>query len=238
MRYFVPMTPAVNELGQPIGWAIQAPIAIEPATAEPMHGAYCHLVPLDVAAHGADLFRSYSAALDDGDWTYLPYGPFTNLNDFKTWAAGIDGLDDPMFFTVIDKADGKACGLASFLRVNPAMGSIEVGHIHFSRRLQRTPASTEAMFLMMKRAFESGNRRYEWKCDALNGPSRRAAERLGFSFEGVFRQAAAYKGRNRDTAWFSIIDTEWPAISAEFERWLAASNFDESLSQLTALRLR
>src|SRR6185369_85184 len=132
------------------------------------------------------------------------------------------------FFTVIDTSDDRPAGLASYLRIVPAAGSIEVGHIHFAPRLQRSPAATEAMYLMMKWAFESGYRRYEWKCDALNAPSRAAAQRLGLSFEGIFRQATVCKGRNRDTAWYAAIDSEWPALHTAFLAWLAPANFDSA----------
>jgi RimJ/RimL family protein N-acetyltransferase len=132
--------------------------------------------------------------------------------------------DDPLFFTIID-ATGQPAGVASYLRIAPASGSIEVGGIHFSPGLKRTPAATEAMYLMMERAFALGYRRYEWKCDALNAASRAAAQRLGLSFEGVFRQATVYKGRNRDTAWYAAIDSEWPALREAFLTWLAPGNF-------------
>ena len=134
--------------------------------------------------------------------------------------------NDPLFHAIVDNATGKAIGLASYLRIDPASGSIEVGHINYSPLLQRTPAATEAMYLMMQRVFELGYRRYEWKCDALNARSRAAAQRYGFSFEGIFRQATVYKGRNRDTAWYAIIDREWPALQAAFLQWLDPSNFD------------
>ena len=134
--------------------------------------------------------------------------------------------DDPLFFAILDRADGKPAGVASYLRITPASGSIEVGHIHDAPRLQRSPAATEAMYLLMQRAFELGYRRYEWKCDALNAPSRAAALRLGFQYEGLFRQAVIYKGRNRDTTWFSIIDGEWPRLKRAYEQWLAPENFD------------
>jgi RimJ/RimL family protein N-acetyltransferase len=146
---------------------------------------------------------------------------------------------DPLFFVIVQKSNGKPLGVASYLRINPASGSIEVGHIHYSQALQRSPLATEAMFLMMKKAFEIGYRRYEWKCDALNTASRAAAQRLGLSYEGVFRQATVYKDRNRDTAWYAAIDTEWPALYQAFSRWLDSSNFDERgrqrirLSELT-----
>jgi RimJ/RimL family protein N-acetyltransferase len=143
--------------------------------------------------------------------------------------------DDPLFHAVIDSATQKAVGVASYLRIDPASGSIEVGHIAYAPGLQRTPAATEAMVLMMQRAFELGYRRYEWKCDALNAPSRAAAQRLGLSFEGVFRQASLYKGRNRDTAWYAAIDQDWPALQAAFLRWLDPTNFDANGRQRTRL---
>src|SRR5262249_33934826 len=143
--------------------------------------------------------------------------------------------DDPLFFAFVDRTDGRPAGLVSYLRITPAAGSIEVGHIHYAPRLQRSPAATEAMFLMMKQAFETGYRRYEWKCDALNAPSRAAAQRLGLSFEGIFRQATVYKGRNRDTAWYAAIDSEWPALREAFLTWLAPDNFDEEGQQRSRL---
>ena len=199
-----------------------------------MVGRWCSLSELRPAEHGAAIHVAFRAAPDDREWTYLPYGPFATQEDFDAWASTIPGSTDPMFFT-IDDGDGP-CGIASYLRITPAAGSVEVGHIHFAQRLARTPAATEAMFLMMRRAFDAGYRRYEWKCDALNEVSRSAALRLGFSFEGVFRQATTYKGRNRDTAWFSIIDSEWPRVRAEFERWLDPANFNDAGRQLTPLR--
>ncbi len=144
--------------------------------------------------------------------------------------------DDPLFHTILD-SDDVPVGLASYLRIDPDNGSIEVGHIHYSPLLQRQPAGTEAMFLMMSQVFdELGYRRYEWKCDALNASSRRAAERLGFTYEGTFRQATHYKGRNRDTAWFSIIDKDWPRICDAFNLWLELANFDDSGKQKSSLR--
>ena len=143
--------------------------------------------------------------------------------------------DDPLFFAIVDAPSQTALGVASLMRIDPANGAIEVGHLAYSPRLQRTPAATEAMFLLMQYAFELGYRRYEWKCDTLNAPSRAAAQRLGFSFEGVFRQAVIYKERSRDTAWHSIIDAEWPALRAAFTQWLAPSNFDAAGRQLTRL---
>jgi RimJ/RimL family protein N-acetyltransferase len=173
-------------------------------------------------------------------WTYLPWGPYAGFDDFL--AATKTGLQRENFitFAVVDPVSGRAVGVASYLNINPSAGSIEVGGIAYSPVLQRKPAGTEAMFLMMRRAFdELGYRRYEWKCNALNAPSRAAAERYGFRFEGIFRQADVVKGRNRDTAWFSITDGEWPALKTAFERWLDPANFNnearqrENLSTLT-----
>jgi RimJ/RimL family protein N-acetyltransferase len=191
----------------------------------PMTGKFCRLEPLQVETHAADLVAAFREDRDGTGWTYLPYGPFAQLSAFRKWLADECGGGDPLFFAVVD-GNGRAVGMTSFMRVQPATGVIELGHIHFAPRLQRTPAATEAIFLMMRHAFdELGYRRCEWKCDSLNSASRRAAERLGFSFEGLFRQATIYKGRNRDTAWYSVIDREWPALRSAFRRWLSPSNF-------------
>jgi len=223
---------ATTEFGQPIGAAL-------PRWTRPPHpprtsirGRFCSVEPLDPASHGRDL----SACLvgrenDDGRWTYLPYGPFNTHDDFAGWLERSATAEDPLFFAIVD-GGGRAIGVASYMRIDRANGVIEVGHLNYSARLQRTAAATEAMYLMMRRAFdELGYRRYEWKCDSLNAPSRRAAARLGFTYEGLFRQAVIYKDRNRDTAWFSIIDTEWPARKAAFEAWLAPENLDENARQ-------
>ncbi len=177
-------------------------------------------------------------------WTYLPYGPFHSFTEFESWLVAFGVGTDPMVHAILDSESNDVAGIAAFMRITPASGSIEVGHVVFSPRLQCATLATEAMYLMMRRAFELGYRRYEWKCDALNAKSRTAAQRLGFSFEGIFRQATVYKNRNRDTAWFSVIDGEWPALRQAFERWLAASNFDADgrqrlrLSDLTAPLLK
>jgi RimJ/RimL family protein N-acetyltransferase len=169
-------------------------------------------------------------------WTYLAYGPFADHGAYNAWLAGAAESDDPLFHAIVDGRSGRALGVASFLRIEPAVGVIEVGHIAYAPALQRTPAATEAMYLMMRRVFdELGYRRYEWKCDALNEPSRRAALRLGFTFEGIFRQATLYKGRNRDTAWYSVVDKEWPERKAAFEAWLEPGNFDAEGRQRTRL---
>ncbi len=228
---------ASNEFGQPVGTPLSVVPDLGPPAESTMVGTACRLERLDVGIHGRDLATAYLAATDDADWTYLPYGPFDDEEAFLGWLGQVEGRPDPMFFTVVDQASNRAVGLASYLRIDPTNASIEVGHIHFSRELQGTVASTEAMYLMMQRAFDSGFRRYEWKCDALNSPSRTAAARLGFSYEGIFRQATHYKGRNRDTAWFAVIDSEWPATAAEYERWLHPDNFTTAGEQLTSLTM-
>ncbi|MCR8726244.1 GNAT family N-acetyltransferase [Frigidibacter sp. ROC022] len=202
-----------------------------------MQGRFCRVEPL-TPAHAADLHEANR--IDDAIWDYMGYGPFGSEAEYAAWVESMAGKPDPMFFAVIDPASGRALGVASWLRIDPANGVIEVGHINFSPTLQRTPAATEAMALMMARVFGLGYRRYEWKCNALNLPSRRAAQRYGFSYEGVFRQAVVSKGRNRDTAWFAMIDAEWPRLKAAFDSWLAPGNFDaegrqrQALSALTA----
>jgi RimJ/RimL family protein N-acetyltransferase len=216
-----------NSLGQPIGFPLPDWTPPPPPPREPIAGRFCRVEPLDAARHAGDLFAANALDAENRMWTYLAYGPFATAAEYYEWAAARQQSADPLFHAIVDQASGQAVGVASYLRIEPAAGSIEVGHIAFSPRLQRTPAATEAMYLMMRRAFELGYRRYEWKCDALNAPSRAAAQRLGLSFEGVFRQAIVYKRRNRDTAWYAAIDREWPALQAAFERWLVPSNFDE-----------
>jgi RimJ/RimL family protein N-acetyltransferase len=233
------MPPTTNHLGQAIGDPVPdwTPRPRPPRT--PMLGRMCRLEPLSADHHVAALHEANLLDVDGRGWTYLPYGPFASLGDYRTWVESIERLDDPVFHTIIDARSNEPVGVASYLRIEPAAGSIEVGHLCFSPRLQRTVASTEAMYLMMKRAFdELGYRRYEWKCDALNAPSRAAAERLGFVYEGTFRQAVVIKSRNRDTAWFSILDGEWPALRAAFEAWLDPANFDATGRQRTPLAAR
>jgi len=201
-----------------------------------MEGRLVRIEPLDAARHGDHLFAAYALDADGRNWTYMPVGPFTERAAFDAWLAGAEASADPMFHAVVERSSGEAVGVASYLRIEPAPGVIEVGYISFSPRLQRSPAATEAMALMMARVFdELGYRRYEWKCDALNEPSRRAAVRLGFTFEGIFRQATVTKGRNRDTAWFSILDSEWPVAKAAFAAWLDPSNFDAAGRQVRRL---
>lgn len=230
------MNEYTNELGQPIGFPVPDWQQLPRPPLTPVSGRLCRIEPLDPDSHLRALYAAFAADSDNRNWTYLPYGPFDSYGKFDAWARATCMDDDPLFHAVIDLSTGEAAGLASYLRINPKDGVIEVGHIHFSPQLQRTTLSTEAMYLMMKRVFdELGYRRYEWKCDSLNKPSRRAALRLGFSFEGVFRQLTMYKNRNRDTAWFAVIDKDWPGIKAGYEMWLDPDNFDDQGKQKRSL---
>jgi RimJ/RimL family protein N-acetyltransferase len=187
-------------------------------------GRWAELERLNAAKHAEPLFAANGAS--DAIWDYLPYGPFGRGADYLGWIEEMAAKADPLFYAIRDRETGHWGGVAAFLRIAPEAGSIEVGHICLAPALQRTRAASEAMFHLMHWVFEAGYRRYEWKCNALNLASRRAAERLGFSYEGVFRQAAVVKGRNRDTAWFACIDTDWPALRIAYEAWLEPANFD------------
>lgn len=224
-----------NDYGQPIGESLPGwtPPPLPPR--EAMEGHFCRVEPLDTERHAADLYAANALDRDGRNWTYLPYGPFGSFESYRDWLEESSQSDDPLFFSVILKPGGKPVGVASYLNITPESGSIEVGHIHYSESLKQSPAATEAMFLMMKRAFELGYRRYEWKCDALNAPSRSAAQRLGLSYEGIFRQAIVYKGRSRDHAWYAAIDAEWHELNQAFSQWLNPSNFDEHGRQRTRL---
>ena len=201
-----------------------------------LSGPRCRLEPLSADSHGDDLWKANAADTDGRMWDYMSCGPFTDFADYRSWLAGAAAGDDPLFFAIVDQASGKALGVASYLRIDPANGVIEVGNIAYSPALQGTVLATEAMYLMMAHAFDGlGYRRYEWKCNAFNAPSRRAAQRLGFSYEGLFRNHMIVKGRSRDTAWFAITDADWPAIKAAHETWLAADNFDADGTQRHAL---
>ena len=198
-----------------------------------LSGQWVRLEPLDADLHAADLFGCFAG--HDGLWDYLPYGPFASAADYFDWVTINATGDEPLFYAIRSQHSQQLLGVASFLNINPAQGSIEVGHLCFSPKLQQNTAATEAMYLMMAWAFGAGYRRYEWKCNALNLPSRRAAQRLGFSFEGVFRNHLIVKGRNRDTAWFSVIDDEWPALKSAFAVWLDRDNFDQNGHQIQKL---
>lgn len=219
------MSTLFNEFQQPIG----APVPGWTPRPHPerisLQGRYCCLEPLDADRHALDLYQAYAQAPDHRDWTYMIYGPFEDAASYHAHAVVAAKSEDPLHFAVIDLRSGRAVGTLSLMTIGTLHGSIEVGHVTFSPSLQRTPISTEAQFLLMRHAFDTlGYRRYEWKCHSLNGPSRQAALRLGFQFEGIMRQARVAKGNSRDSAWFSIIDSEWPVLKAAFLLWLAPEN--------------
>lgn len=216
-----------SETDQPIGFPVEnwRPASLPKGVS--LTGQYCRLERLDAARHVDELYTANATDLEHRIWTYLAYGPFHDVADYGCWVVDQAQGADPLFYAIIGLDSGKALGVASYLRINPNDGVIEVGHINYSPLLQKTVMATEAMFLMMRHVFDDlGYRRYEWKCDALNARSRAAAARLGFTYEGIFRQATMYKQRNRDTAWYSIIDREWPAIKAAYLKWLDPDNFD------------
>ena len=218
----------LNHLGQKIGFPLPQftpPPAPEFTALSGRYGSVHALQP----SHFADLHEAYKLDKDGGNWTYLTYGPFDRLDDFAAHATANFLGSDPKFYSIFK--EGKAAGLASLMRIDRKNGVIEIGHIHLSPRLQRQPAGTEGLMLLIDWAFKSGYRRLEWKCDDYNEPSRRAALRLGFQYEGLFRQNFHYKGRNRDTAWYSIIDREFPALSAAWQKWLAPDNFIAGVEQ-------
>jgi RimJ/RimL family protein N-acetyltransferase len=230
------MIPECNAFGQPIGSALDTWTERPLPPGTPMVGRYCSIQKLDPERHAADLYAAFSKAPDGRDWTYSPAGPFSNLAQYADYVREVAVKSDPMHHAIIDNLTGKPVGTAALMRIDPINGVIEIGHIVYSSRLKRTRAGTEATYLFMRRVFdELGYRRYEWKCDSLNAPSLRAAERYGFRYEGIFRQAIVYKGRNRDTAWLSITDGEWPALRAAFEAWLAPDNFGEDGMQRQSL---
>ena len=224
MKQFIQNSVA-NTLGQPVGQPLPNWSPVKRPDRVTLQGQTCRLVPLVAQAHARELYDANAQDETGADWTYSGVGPFKSFEEYQSYCEACERSEDPLFFAILDEATGKAVGSATLMRIDPANGAIEVGTIKYSPLLQRTTAATEAMYLMMKYAFDLGYRRYEWKCDSHNEPSRRAAERLGFQFEGLFRQAVVYKGRNRDTTWFSILDSEWPAIRSAMEAWLSPDNF-------------
>jgi len=209
-------------LSPPLNWhAARAP------SRDTLQGRTVRLESLNPARHGDGLWQALQGP--DSDpllWDYLPYGPFNERADFDTWLSRNATSQDPLFFTVVEQSSGQVQGLLSYLNIAAPHGSIEIGHICYGRVMQRSVQATEVIYLLGKWAFANGYRRLEWKCNNDNARSKRAAERFGFSYEGLFRQHMVIKDRNRDTAWFSIIDSEWPALATGYERWLAADNFD------------
>lgn len=221
------MTIIDNHTGQPIGQPLPHwhPCPFPERTL--LDGQYCRLEPLDTLHHGADLCQALlPPASPVSFWTYLTVGPFEHNQPLLTFLQQASDSRDPLHFCVVDKQSGKALGSLALMRIQPAQGTIEIGQVMYSVPMQRSVLATEAHYLLMENIFSLGYRRCEWKCDSLNAPSRRAALRLGFSFEGIFRQAMVYKGRSRDTAWFSMIDHEWPHRKKAFQQWLSAANFD------------
>ena len=201
-----------------------------------LNGKYAILEPININKHSKNLYVNFLKDKKNRIWNYLPYGPFKSYGNFKKWLRSFCLGKEPFFYAIYAKRYGQYCGMASYLRITPDHGTIEVGHINYSPILQNTAEGTEAMYLMMKNVFENlGYRRYEWKCDTLNKKSKRSALRLGFKFEGVFRQATIYKKRNRDSAWFSIIDKEWKSRKKKYLEYLKRSNFDENLREYKKL---
>jgi len=229
------LPPECNALGQGLGMSLPHWVPARHPPRVVLEGVRVRLEPLEGSRHAAQLFAAFGQDVTGALWTYLPVGPFATETAFEGWVAAVAYGSDPQFFAICERATGQALGIAAYLAIEPAHGSIEVGHIAFSPRLARTAMATEAMVLMMAQAFSLGYRRYEWKCNALNEPSRQAALRLGFTPEGLFRQHRIVKGRNRDTAWYSIIDREWPNLYAVFQTWLAPENFDGGGRQIRRL---
>jgi RimJ/RimL family protein N-acetyltransferase len=226
----------LNEFGQPIGVALPDWSGALAPTGESLVGLYCRVERIDVDRHAAELYEAYGDAPDARDWTYLFTGPFATLESYEAYLMSVADLPDPMHYAVIDLASGKAVGTFALMRIDAPNGVVEVGSINYSPRMKRTRISSEVMALLLKHVFEDlGNRRFEWKCDALNAPSRAAALRYGFSFEGIFRQAIVTRGRNRDTAWYSIIDTDYPGLRTAYGHWLKPTNFGRSGQQVTPL---
>ncbi|NPE69633.1 GNAT family N-acetyltransferase [Dickeya dadantii] len=231
------MVVRLNEYQQPIGNALPDWQGAQPPGGQPLVGRYCRLERVDAERHAADLYDAYQDAHDLRDWTYLFDGPFDTFEAYRIYLTAVATLADPMHYAVVDQVSGKAVGTLALMRIDVPNGVIEVGYVTYSQRMKRTRLSTEAMSLLLKYVFEDlGYRRFEWKCDSLNAPSRAAALRYGFTFEGIFRQAIVTHQRNRDTAWHSIIDGEYPALRAAYAQWLDEHNFDEEGRQIEKLK--
>lgn len=223
----------VNDFGQPVGESLGEWRPPPPPSPLPLEGRTVSLEPLDARGHAGPLHHVFTDA-PGSLWTYMSFGPFADLPDFEATLRGMSELPDWLPYTIL--VDSEPLGFASYLRINPGDGVIEIGSITLSPLLQRTTAATEAIYLMIRNAFDLGYRRCEWKCDDLNQPSRAAALRLGFTYEGTFRNATHYKGRSRDTAWYAIVDAEWPTLDSAFQRWLSPDNFDDRGRQRRSLR--
>ena len=225
----------VNEYGQPIGAALPewTPVAFPDMPV--LEGRYCTLERLDPRRHAAALFAAYAAAPDGRDWTYLSAGPFASERDYSEWVVGAAESTTQVHYAIIDHATDSPQGTMALMNIRPEHGTVEIGTVVLAPAIQQTRISTEAHYLLMNYVFGLGYRRYEWKCDSLNAASQRAARRLGFQYEGTFRQAVVYKQRSRDTAWFAMIDQDWPAMQHAFQQWLAPQNFDRDGNQRTRL---
>lgn len=224
---------------RPVGPQVDPPPPGNKPDMRPLHGRWVRIEPISVAKHAQALYESFADSDPEGHvWTYLGYGPWPSYENFVEWLHGREASRDPWFYAFIRRSDDKACGMGSFMRCDAPNGVIEIGHIWMSPGLQKTREATEAIYLMIRHCFDDlGVRRLEWKCDALNAPSRRAAERFGFVFEGIFRQHLIVKGRNRDTAWFAMLDKDWHRVRAGFEAWLKAENFDARGHQKAKLQV-
>lgn len=227
----------INEFNQIVGDIVPNWKPCERPSKNIIIGKYCTLELLAINKHATELFNAISFENKGESWTYLPYGPFYSVDEFQQWLQNTMNDSDTILYAIIDQKSKQAIGVCGYLRINPAHGSIEVGHLHFSKHLKKTPQATEAIYLLTNYIFdELYYRRYEWKCHSLNEPSRHAALRYGFKFEGIFRQCNVFKNRNRDTAWFSILDHEWPALKNKFEKWLDQSNFEPDGNQIMRLQ--
>jgi RimJ/RimL family protein N-acetyltransferase len=230
----------VKKVERPVGPVVDPlPVGNVPDM-RPLHGRWMRLDHVSAVKHAADLYASFDGKDPEGlIWTYLGYGPFASLEEFTEWVKAREAARDPWFYAFVRRDTGKAVGMGSFMRNDAANGVIEIGHIWMSPGLQQTREATETIYLMMRHCFDDlGVRRLEWKCDSLNAPSRKAADRFGFTYEGIFRQHYIIKGRNRDTAWYAMLDTEWPKARAAFEAWLREDNFEASGQQKAKLRVR
>lgn len=226
------------ETGLPVGPLVANPEPASPPRRVVLEGRYCRLEPINPPRHRADLYAASTPPDAARRFRYLPDPAPANMAEFDKWLARVATSNDPLVFAVIDAATGRAEGRQQFMRIESAQKSIEIGNIYWGPAIARTRVATEANFLFAAHAFEAlGCRRFEWKCDVLNMPSRRAAERFGFTYEGHFRRATIVKGRSRDTAWFAMIDEEWPALKGAYERWLDPANFDAEGQQRESLRV-
>jgi RimJ/RimL family protein N-acetyltransferase len=228
-----------KKIERPVGAIVDPLPAGNAPDMRPLPGRWMRLEPVSAVKHGEALFNSFKESDPAGHvWTYLGYGPWESFEQFETWLKAREASRDPWFYAFIRRDTGKAAGMGSFMRCDAPSGVIEIGHIWMSPGLQKSRDATEAIYLMIRHCFDDlGVRRLEWKCDSLNAPSRRAAERFGFTFEGIFRQHLIVKGRNRDTAWYAMLDKDWHRVREGFERWLTPANFDENGRQKAKLQV-